>query len=469
MQRLVNDPAPDAAVRSATWPLQQHRRTEDQELRLLLADVPEADTPGGLILPLQHGVALRAYRLEGDGEPQPVPLSERLIPASDSVFVLDAGGEEAILIFGATVRRVPRRDGGQDLLDRATSGALAWKRELLRSARQVRRADQVIAFADRLSVAKSKSETIRTLCDFVTRIIGGFTTLVLERERDEELMWPAEESAGLSSELWSRGIPFVPRFMRSGLITAEDARPDTGAPFAALSSLFSEERVAAIAHQPLDEQRIVCLLERRDGRIFEPEDWDLFRTLTRMAGGALERIRLHEEVHQLSLSDPLTGLANRRHLRVMLEHSMAAARRGEPLTLLLIDLDGFKAVNDQLGHLRGDRILRLVADRLREQARGSDLVVRYGGDEFIVVLNGDIHAAEAYLQRVREQLDGHVRFTAGSAEYRTGIHTGDQLIELADRSLYRLREARQERDRVGGRAAREENRRTGDHPLRGRG
>lgn len=109
----------------------------------------------------------------------------------------------------------------------------------------------------------------------------------------------------------------------------------------------------------------------------------LFRFLS---SGNVEA-QYHEEIRRLACVDPLTDLPNRRALTEFLDREAArATRHGRPLGVLLIDLDHFKAVNDWLGHLGGDFLLRVVAARLRPHVRGEDLLARYGGEEFAAVL-----------------------------------------------------------------------------------
>jgi diguanylate cyclase (GGDEF)-like protein len=101
---------------------------------------------------------------------------------------------------------------------------------------------------------------------------------------------------------------------------------------------------------------------------------------------ALALVEANEKLQQLSQRDPLTGLYNRRHLMSRLEEELLWRRRGRPLAAVMIDLDHFKRVNDEDGHARGDALLAKIAEALTRAARATDVVGRYGGDEFVVIL-----------------------------------------------------------------------------------
>jgi diguanylate cyclase (GGDEF)-like protein len=423
------------------------RRIEDQELNLLLARSSAQLAGGAPDEPDQQAIEIRGLRLDPQsgntleggahlgGEPE------------DTVFVLDLGANEAVLVAGAAVRRIPRGDGGRELLGRAAAGAAAWRRERLRVWKRSLLPEQLIAFSEHLNRADNAGDVCRSLAEHAALIVGGYVAIVFLRSEVDDVFRPMDVPHQLY-DMRSLVIPKLPRMGRPGIISANDAREDTGGPYIGLAPLFSDLGAAMLAHVPFGEAGILVLVERRNDRAFEPEDWDLLGTLSRQANAALQRVRLFHEVRNLSLADPLTGLANRRQMKIVLERGIAAARRGEGLAVVMFDLDGFKDINDQHGHLVGDRILVNVAEVLRREARGADLVVRYGGDEFLVVMpGGNLQGASSFVRRVRERLQGQIGVSAGIAEYLPSILTVDQLVEAADRSLYT---AKQQRKQVRG-------------------
>lgn len=155
-----------------------------------------------------------------------------------------------------------------------------------------------------------------------------------------------------------------------------------------------------------------------------------------------------DEMSELAMTDSLTGLANRAAMdRYLYRHDP-----GQPLALLFLDLDGFKQVNDQMGHAAGDELLVVIAERLRSKVRDEDLLVRLGGDEFVIVLapvSGDIHQiarqlADRSLRAVRlpVQLEGgeaQVRCSIGGAFWPEDGSSTHEVLECADRALYRAK------------------------------
>jgi diguanylate cyclase (GGDEF)-like protein len=131
-----------------------------------------------------------------------------------------------------------------------------------------------------------------------------------------------------------------------------------------------------------------------EGDTYSEADKELLQFVSTQVALAIERTQMHERLQHMAQYDQLTGLPNRALFNDRLRIAMARAHREQtPLSLLFIDLDRFKEVNDTLGHAMGDLLLQGVAQRLQACVRGSDTVARLGGDEFVVLLEG-VHAGE---------------------------------------------------------------------------
>lgn len=161
---------------------------------------------------------------------------------------------------------------------------------------------------------------------------------------------------------------------------------------------------------------------------------------------------LNRKLVELSTTDPLTGLLNRRQLGVHLELERARAERsGREFSLALIDIDLFKALNDHYGHLAGDQVLTQVSAQVRSSVRRADLVFRYGGDELLVLLpDTTVAQSLAPLEKLRMTVSTAIPETRGRSLPPVTISIGvagcgryprsaDELIEAADRALYRAK------------------------------
>ena len=157
---------------------------------------------------------------------------------------------------------------------------------------------------------------------------------------------------------------------------------------------------------------------------------------------------LASEVYKLAALDQLTGLYNRRSGEQRLAQEISRAQRhGRPLTVLLMDLDGLKQVNDRFGHAAGDTVLKGFADRLQRAIRGSDLAVRLGGDEFMALLpecrSEEVRHVLGRLEGMEFEFDSEklcLQYSRGWTDYAAG-ETPQELLKRADQALYENKRA----------------------------
>ena len=154
-----------------------------------------------------------------------------------------------------------------------------------------------------------------------------------------------------------------------------------------------------------------------------------------------------DRAEQMALTDPATGLPNRRHGMIHLTRAFAAAERGSDLSVAMFDLDGFRRINDRYGRQAGDEVLARFAEILASDTRTMNLSVRFGGEEFLAILDGHpAESAEVMAGRVLAEFReiefswGHVTASAGISEYEDGMASPDVLIAAADQALRRAKE-----------------------------
>lgn len=196
------------------------------------------------------------------------------------------------------------------------------------------------------------------------------------------------------------------------------------------------------------------------------QDWDhvvLAEAAAEQLALAVANLRLRETLRTQSLRDPLTGLPNRRELEEALPREAARAERtAEPLTMLVLDIDHFKRFNDTYGHEAGDTVLQCFGRILSDTVRGEDLVVRLGGEEFVVLLpNTSTEAGAEHAERIRLRVSqlsvqhhgqplGSISASIGLATFRTHTHDIGQLLGLADAALYKAKNDGRNRIQVAG-------------------
>ncbi len=214
----------------------------------------------------------------------------------------------------------------------------------------------------------------------------------------------------------------------------------------------AEMLLVPMLHRGSAEGAFILLRDRAASR-FEPDDIEKAVFLGRQIELSFEGARNLQEARQLAFIDALTDLYNARYMEEALDRAIAESDRGgQAFSVLFMDLDRFKEINDRHGHLTGGKALIEVSRLLAGNVRENDVVIRYGGDEFVVILPGSgSEEAREVAERIRLAIrqhrflgrEGrHIRLTAsiGVATYPTSASSREELIDQADRAMYRGKE-----------------------------
>lgn len=244
---------------------------------------------------------------------------------------------------------------------------------------------------------------------------------------------------------------------RDALEEVEQVALRTGEP----AEIETEGEVHALAHplRPTNgDHRVLGLISvTRVAKPFSSAERELFHYLAKQAGVSIENVSLHETVQRQAVTDELTGLFNHRRFQEVMANEIERHKRGgQDMSLVLLDIDDFKSVNDTYGHMQGDLVLRHVAKVLRESSREIDEPARYGGEEMAVALpQTDLEGAFRFAERVRKRIeslhlplledDGNGRTLSITASFGAASLTGlpepnkDALVAAADAALYQAK------------------------------
>ncbi|MCK6546801.1 diguanylate cyclase [Myxococcota bacterium] len=244
-------------------------------------------------------------------------------------------------------------------------------------------------------------------------------------------------------------------------------------PYVPLSQQPTREKLSLfgrLGHPELQAVKVFPLVERGapvgalvvgstvSGQELTREEERIFDVVTAHAAVSLSNARMYAKMETMATTDGLTGLVNHRRFKELLTEALArAARFTRQVSVVMVDADHFKSINDTWGHPVGDLVLKRVAAILKAEARRTDVVARYGGEEFVVVLDEtDSPGAELVAERIRERIEreviegefGRVRVTAslGVATWPANAGVMEDLLEAADQALYEAK--RKGRNRV---------------------
>ena len=194
-----------------------------------------------------------------------------------------------------------------------------------------------------------------------------------------------------------------------------------------------------------DELMGVLTLESHREHAFSDQDVVTLKTLADQLSIALHNARAFQNALEEAITDGLTGLKTHRYFMEELERELRRAQRSDRIfSVIMMDLDGFKGVNDQNGHLQGDRVLSIVAKVLTDQVRQSSIVARYGGDEFSILMpDARVEQAQALAERLRESIvkdkflaSHHITASFGIAAYPDHGSTHEEILHVADAGMY---------------------------------
>ena len=297
----------------------------------------------------------------------------------------------------------------------------------------------ITRFADQVSLSFLEAEQLERIA-LQTAALEATANAVVITDRGGRVEWVNRAFADLTGFSPEEAVGQTPRFLKSGI----------------QSDFYYEKMWETILGG--DVWRGELYNRRKDGTVYVEE-----QTITPVPGAdgtirhfvavkqdVTQRRRTEERIRYLALHDPLTDLGNRRSVEESLERVVARARRGTPGSLVLLDLDHFKVVNDTLGHAAGDSVLVELARLLGTLRRPGDEIARLGGDEFVLVLEGiPAEAGRMVAERLRRAVHEH-RFEVGGRRFDLGVSVGvvpidgrlpaASLLALADSALYAAKE-----------------------------
>jgi diguanylate cyclase (GGDEF)-like protein len=357
----------------------------------------------------------------------------------------------------------------QILADQAAT-AFAGAASLAETRRLAAELRQLLDMSSALSRSLDPKDVAQLIAEHLVRAVGADRAQISDWDAAGNRLrtlgcYPPEDRAAIEDFYGLDEYPLTARVLNEGVIATVDAE-DPAADAAEVAELRREGMRGLIMLPLVAKGAAIGVAEITSaGRATdEPGRITLARTMAHEAAMALENARVYEAARNLADRDPLTGYFNHRYLHERLsEEVVRAIRTRRALSVVMIDLDDFKLVNDTFGHLYGDRVLVYVAETIRASVRGSDVAARYGGDEFALILpETNAHEAAVVAERILAAFRAHP-FTAegrtplpigtsiGIATHPDDGRTATELIAAADSGLYAAKAQGGSRVRVGAR------------------
>jgi diguanylate cyclase (GGDEF)-like protein len=400
--------------------------------------------------------------LDGGSLRPPLHVDETAVPSLVIVPVSEADVFRGVLVadaaepgaFGSGHERILAGFAGEIGI------LLAAARTHVRREDRGHRLETLRLISKELSSTMKLDEMLAKMVDLARQVVpyDRCALYLCERERGELVLGaqrgflPDGEGEGLRIPLDHRIPGYLATHRRELLFTDVRARHRAvevvpGAP--------GQDRIRSFLGLPLTTRQglvgVWVLVADKPGA-FDAEHLDLLMVVAAQAATMISNAVLHQTVELLSVTDGLTGLYNHRRFQERLQHEIdRSGRTGERVSLLLLDIDHFKRINDAHGHPFGDRVLKALAAALGRLARRVDVVARYGGEEFAIVLAGtDRRGCRAHAERVLKTVralrvpreDGDFAFTlsVGGATFPDDAASREELVRRADQALYAAKE-----------------------------
>lgn len=354
----------------------------------------------------------------------------------------------------------------QILADQAST-AFAGAASLAETRRLAAELRQLLDMNSALSRSLDPRDVATLMAEHLARAVGAEKAQISDWDRVGNRVrtlgcYPASDRTTIDDFYPLADFPLTIRVLEEGVIASLDADAPDADP--AEAEVLRREGMRGLIMLPLiakGESIGIIEITSRERPTEDPSRITLARTMAHEAAMALENARAYEAVRDLADRDPLTGFFNHRYLHQRLsEEVVRAFRYRRSLSVVMLDLDDFKLVNDTLGHQYGDRVLVYVAEAIRAALRASDVAARYGGDEFALILpetSADDAAIAA--ERIRDALrnrpfpagDGAslpVGASIGIASFPRDGRSATELISVADAGLYAAKAAGDDRAHV---------------------